>query len=145
MSIVFGVNCKLYRNTGTYGSPVWNLCDQVRDVKLALPANEADVTTRLNGGYKAAEPVMIDAAVEFEMPWDPADTDLMALKTAFLARSAVEMFVLDGLVATSGSRGLRATMKVFDFSRDEGLENAAMATVKMKPCLAAQPPAWTTI
>lgn len=142
MSIVFGVNCKLYRNDGDYETPDWQLVPGVKDLKLPLAASEADVTTRLNAGYKASEPVMVDTGVEFEMPWDPADADLSEFEDAFFARTALEMLVLDGPLETLGSQGLRATMKVFDFSRDESLENAAMVTIKMKPCLAANAPSW---
>ena len=77
-----------------------------------------------------------------------ADDDHTAFHTAFFADSAVEFAIMDGkMVADSGveaSQGLRATCSIFNFSRNEELENAIMTDVSIKPTYATNAPSWLT-
>jgi hypothetical protein len=145
MAIKLGMDAKLYRNTGTYASPTWDLIGNVKDLTLSLETGEADVTTRGNGGWRATVATLKDGALEFEMIWDTEDTDFTAIRTAFLGNTAVEMAVLDGLVATTGSQGLRASFMVTNFTRNEPLEEAITVSVSMKPTYSANAPAWMTV
>ena len=144
MGVKLGMDAKLYRNTGSYASPVWNEVKNVKDVTLNLEAGEADVTTRGNAGWRANIATLKDASLEFEMVWDTADDDFTAIRTAFLTNAAIEFAVLDGPVATSGSQGLRASMAITNFSRAEPLEEAIKVSVTAKPTYAANPPEWMT-
>jgi hypothetical protein len=144
MGVKLGMDAKLYRNTGSYGSPVWNEVKNVKDVTLNLEAGEADVTTRGNAGWRANIATLKDASLEFEMVWDTADDDFTAIRTAFLTSAAIEFAVLDGPVATSGSQGLRASMAITNFSRAEPLEEAIKVSVTAKPTYATNPPEWMT-
>lgn len=144
MGVKLGLDAKLYRNTGSYGSPTWNEVKNVKDVTLNLEAGSADVTTRGNGGWRANIATLKDASLEFEMVWDTADDDFTAIRTAFLTNAAIEFAVLDGPVATSGSQGLRASMAITNFSRAEPLEEAIKVSVTAKPTYAANPPEWMT-
>ncbi len=144
MGVKLGMDAKLYRNTGSYASPVWNEVKNVKDVTLNLEAGEADVTTRGNAGWRANIATLKDASLEFEMVWDTADDDFTAIRTAFLTNAAIEFAVLDGPVATSGSQGLRASMAITNFSRAEPLEEAIKVSVTAKPTYATNPPEWMT-
>lgn len=144
MGVKLGMDAKLYRNTGSYGSPVWNEVKNVKDVTLNLEAGEADVTTRGNAGWRANIATLKDASLEFEMVWDTADDDFTAIRTAFLTNAAIEFAVLDGPVAMSGSQGLRASMAITNFSRAEPLEEAIKVSVTAKPTYATNPPEWMT-
>ena len=53
MGVKLGLHAKLYRNTGSGGTPAWNEIPNVRDVTLNLETGEADVSTRGNGGWRA--------------------------------------------------------------------------------------------
>ena len=142
MGVKLGMDAKLYRNTGSYASPVWNEVKNVKDVTLNLEAGEADVTTRGNAGWRANIATLKDASLEFEMVWDTADDDFTAIRTAFLTNAAIEFAVLDGPVATSGSQGLRATMSITNFSRSEALEEAITVSVTAKVTYSATAPSW---
>ena len=144
MGVKLGMDAKLYRNTGSYGSPVWNEVKNVKDVTLNLEAGEADVTTRGNAGWRANIATLKDASLEFEMVWDTADDDFTASRTVFLTNAAIAFAVLDGPVATSGSQGLRASMAITNFSRAEPLEEAIKVSVTAKPTSADNPPEWMT-
>jgi hypothetical protein len=145
MGVKLGMDAKLYRNTGSYATPVWNEVTNVKDVTLNLEAGEADVTTRGNGGWRANIATLKDAGLEFEMVWDTADDDFTAVRTAFLSNGSVEFAVLDGDITTTGSQGLRATMAITNFSRSEPLEEAIKVSVTAKPTYADNPPEWMTI
>ena len=43
---VVGIDCKLYRNTGTYASPTWSEIPLTRDLTLKRSAGKADSTAR---------------------------------------------------------------------------------------------------
>jgi hypothetical protein len=145
MGVKLGLDARLYRNTGTYASPVWNEVKNVRDVTLNLETGESDVSTRGNGGWRANISTLKDASLEFEMMWDTADDDFTALRTAFLTNGSIEFAVLDGGSAQSGSQGLRATMAIMNFTRTEPLEEAIKVSVTAKPTYATDAPSWMTV
>ena len=145
MSIRLGMEAKLYRNTGTYGAPVWAEVGNVRDLTLNLEAGEADVTTRANDGWRATVATLKEGSIEFEMVWDTADAHFTAIQDAFFNNTSVEFAVMDGDITVAGTQGLRATMSITNFSRSEPLEEAVTASVSAKPTFAANAPEWMTI
>ncbi len=145
MSVKLGLDAKMFRNTGTYATPVWDEIKNVRDVTLSLETGEADATTRGNNGWRATVATLKDGSVEFDMVWDAADDDFTALRDAFLNKTALDMAVMDGDIATSGSQGLRASFMITNFSRNEPLEEAITASVTVKPTYSANPPEWMTV
>ncbi|MCZ2341692.1 MAG: phage tail protein [Bacteroidales bacterium] len=142
MSVKLGLDAKLYRNTGSSGTPTWGEVANVKDVTLNLSAGEADVTTRGNAGWKATVATLKDASIEFTMVWDNADTHFAAIRDTFLNHAAVDFAVMDGDITTAGSQGLRATCMVTNFSRNEALEEAITVSVTVKPTFSATPPTW---
>ena len=143
-AFVLGQDAKLYRNAGTYASPTWDLIGNVKDLTFNMEKATADVTTRGNNGWRAEVATLKTASIEFQMVWEPGGTDFGAIKDSFLNNTTIEMLVLDGLVATTGSQGLRAEMMVEKFSRNEPLEEAIMVDVSMKPTFSSNAPTWWT-
>ena len=84
MPAKLGLDAKLYRNTGTYAAPTWDIIGNVKDLTLNLETGEADVSTRANNGWRATVGTLKDASLEFEMVWDSADTDFTSIRDAFL-------------------------------------------------------------
>ncbi len=143
-SFVLGYNAKLYRNTGTHGSPTWVEMTNVKDLTLNMDLDEADVTTRGNAGWKANVATLLDGSIEFEMVYDPTDASFTAVQTAFFTRAAIEFAAMDGPIATTGSQGLKATCMVKQFSVEEKLAEALTVKVTIKPTYSVNPPAWYT-
>lgn len=145
MAAVLGLNCHIFRNTGTYGSPVWVAYDNVEDSKLAINADEADATTRANGGWGASEPAILRAGVEFSSVWDHADVGQQIFVTAFTGRTSLDLAVIDGASSGGGSQGLRALYKVFKMERGEPIAGLAAVDFGVKPCYnVANNPTWAT-
>jgi len=137
----YGMDAKLYRNTATtYDTPTWSEIKGVRDLTLNLEKGEADVTTRGSAGWKAAIGTAIDVSIEFDLLWDPTDTDFAALNDAFFSRANVDCAVLDGAYNVAGSQGVRATFTVLKFTRNEPRDDVLTASVTMKPTYAEHPP-----
>jgi hypothetical protein len=140
-----GLSCELSYNTGTYGVPVWVEIDLAKDVNINLEAAEADASSRSSAGWREYIQSLKDASVEFEMMNDSADTAFTAVKNAFINGTAIEVLVLDGPDATTGSQGLRMTAAVSGFSRSEPLEEAVTISVTLKPTPNTDAvPAWYT-
>ena len=146
MAIKLGMQAKLYYKVGgVAGGGSWTELANTRDVTLNLEAGEADVTTRANNGWRATVATLKDGSIEFEMVWDTTDANFTALQQAFFNNTPLEFAVMDGAITTSGSQGLRATMSITNFSRNEALEEAIMVSVTAKPTYAANAPEWMTI
>jgi hypothetical protein len=142
MALRLGIDAKLYRNTGTFGTPVLNVVDNCRDLTLGLEKNEADVTTRGNDGWRAIVGVLKDATIEFNMIADGADDDYIAFRDAFLTNDDVEVFVMSADVDEADSEGLRATCSVLGFTRNEPLEEALNIDVTLRPTYNTNAPEW---
>jgi hypothetical protein len=145
MGIRLGMEAVLHRNTATYAAPTWVDMPNCKDVTLNLEAGEADVTTRANAGWRAIVATLKEGSVEFELIWDTEDATFLALQSAFFNNTPIELAVMDGPIATSGSQGLRATCSVLNFSRSEPLEEAISASVTVKPTYSAHPPEWMVV
>lgn len=148
MALVLGYNAKLYRNTGSYGSPTWDECPGVKDLTLNGERDKVDVSTRGGGGFREYVPGLADHSVSFNMNWDNADSDLTTIRTAFSSATAnsLEFLVLEGGSATSGNQGLRAKMGVFGFTRNEPLDGALTVDVELAPIKNGDAaPAWYTV
>jgi predicted secreted protein len=142
MAVKLGMQCKIYRNTGTYGTPVWAEISNCKDVTLNLETGEADVTTRANNGWKATAATLKDGSIEFESLWNRDDEGFKALKRAYFQNEPIEVAVMDGAIDQPGVEGLRATVSVTNLSRSEPLEEAISASVTLKPTAAAHAPFW---
>ena len=144
MSTRLGMDAKLYRNTGSFGSPTWTEVTNVKDLTLNLEKGEADVTTRANGGWRATVGTLKDASIEFQMVWDTVDAGFDAIRQAFFNNTPIEFAVMDGDITDPDSEGLRATFDIFNFTRNEALEEAIMVDVSIKPTYADNAPEWIT-
>jgi hypothetical protein len=69
-----------------------------------------------------------------------ADADVAAIRTAYNNKAAIDMQVLDNLIANDGV-GIRASWKVFQFPSGQELRGAQTFDVVMKPCYATNNPA----
>lgn len=144
MATRLGMDAKLYRNTGDYATPVWVEVSNVKDVTLNLEKGEADVTTRANQGWRATVGTLKDASIEFQMVWDTVDAGFDAIRQAFFNNTPLEFAVMDGDITDPASEGLRATFDIFNFTRNEALEEAILVDVSIKPTYAANAPEWMT-
>lgn len=140
-----GLTAKLYRNTGSYASPVWNEVTNVRDLASNLTKGRADVSVR-GSTWKLEKATLKEASIEFEMIHDPADADYQAFRDAYMNDTPIEVLVLSGDIGTSGNEGLRAICDVFDFARNEPLTDVLKVSVTLAPTYdTTNYPSWYTV
>ena len=133
MNSVLGIDGKIWRNVASYGSPTWTLVDNVKNLRLPLKRTESDLTRRASGKNRELAAVLMEAELNFEMVHDRTDPNYVAIRAAFIARTALDLAIADGPMDAEGTEYFRALFAILDFSRNEELENVMDRTVVMKP------------
>jgi predicted secreted protein len=129
---LLGLDAKVYRNTGTYGSPTWTEWDWIKETTLSLSKSEADATTRANGGWRAIVGALKDGSIEITGPHDTADAQYLAAYRAFYLDTVFDLAIVDGPIATVGTRGLRASFMVTALDRGDPLEDVKTTSMTLK-------------
>lgn len=136
-----GVDQDLYYNSGSYGTPVWTIVN-CRDLKKGFTMGEAEVGSRAIS-EELYEPTRRKRQYVFDMIEDETDASYVAIRAAFLAKSAMEFAFANGPIGTSGTvasggtSGVvfsRITCKVFGFETDQPLDNGCDTSITVKPC-----------
>ena len=139
MSDKLGYECKLYFDatplavgeTAVDGS--WSELEAAKDVSCNLDKAEADRTTRANLGWKSTRGALKDSSLEFELLWDPADADVVAIQAAFINNNLIALAAMDGDIAVAANAGFVANFEIMTFNRNEPLEEAVTISVTAKP------------
>jgi hypothetical protein len=134
-SIVLGLDCKLYYNAATEEAPNFVEIANAKDVMFNLELTETDVTVRANNGWEAVAAVLKKAAIEWEQQWRRGDAVKTFLLQALLAKTVVDLLVLDGAVDDEESEGLRAPVQLFTANRGEPLTESVTLSITAKPTL----------
>lgn len=130
-----GLSAKSYRNTGTFGTPVWVAVDNVQDLTLGDNMEDADTSVRGGGGFATSEPTLRNLDLTFTMINKPGtNAEFEAVLDAYTARTPLDLAVMDGVITTPGQRGVRARWKVHQFPREQAIRGAQTIEVMLKPC-----------
>lgn len=134
MGTVLGMDCNVFLNTGNYASPTWGAVEAVRNVTLESPHIMADASRRGSGGFKQYLATLKDVSLNIEMVWDKDDTAFVALYEAMIARTPVELAIVDG-ANESGALWLDAMWLPEAWPRAEELEGILIvdATYRIAP------------
>lgn len=134
-----GFDGYIYYNTGTDGSPTWVEVEPVRDVSSPMSAGTADVSDR-RSKFEMTCPTMLSLETTMTATYVRGNTALAALRTHFLARTAVQIAVMDGPIETSGSEGLKYYAHVFSNDFDQPLTDGMTIGMSFKPTIASAEP-----
>jgi hypothetical protein len=134
-----GLNHVFLRNSGTYGSPVWNVINVVKDLTLGLKKVMADAAARVSS-VKQKLPNLKEIDLEYEIIRDTAGPDFVVLQNAYWNDTTLDIAVADGPIATSGTRYFRCDTVLSDFSEKQPLENTVMVSVKHEPVYSSNVP-----
>ena len=132
MGTIRGLDCELFYNSGTFGSPTWNAVDAVRDANYEISLNEVDASRRGSGGWRENETTLRDATLNVTFIKDKDDTHFVAIQTAAQAGTAVELVAYDGGNA-SGSDGLDAMWKCTSWTETQDLEGIVICEAVFRP------------
>ena len=134
MAVVRGKDFKLYRNTDSpYDNiPTWVLVNNIRDVTRNMEKDLADASIR-GSSFHLQVATLKNFSVDFQMVYDPADVDLIAFEAAYYSDADVEFLILDGVIGTAGSKGMRFQGQVSKFSVNEALADVGLIDVSIVP------------
>lgn len=142
---LIGADCKLYINSGTFDTPVWDEVELVRDLQQQLEKGDAEVSHRGSGGWRIRIGTLKDGRLQFDIIWEPGNEEFDALQAGFNGNTLVDLAAMDGDIETPGSQGLRAEMSVLSFSRSEQLDGVVMASVNAAPGSIVNAPEWMVV
>ncbi len=144
MSGKVGIDCRAYRNTGTYGTPTWNEITIARDVTLGLDKDEAEASIR-GVRWKMRLPTLKDAQITLEILHDPSVDDYNVLRDAYLNDTVLDIALADGVIATTGTQYFRSDQYVFGFTRKEPLTDALTVEIPLKLAYSVNAPVFVTV
>lgn len=144
--LLLGPDAKLYFcAAGIGGTPSWTELDTVTSVNVRAEDGETDSTTRASAKYKRTEPVLRDLSFEIVMPKDPSDAHYVSLLDAYVARSKIGIAAMDADIATAGSEGWWADVKILTMSQSEPIDGKVEVTFTAKPTATGENPQWKTV
>lgn len=118
-----GMNAALYVRAATGDVPValvGDLYEEVADVTLNTSSGLADVTTRKNSGWRSQCPTLRELSVDIESIYKGTNTELTALRTAYLTGALVDASILTA--ATGAYEGMVGRFGVTNFTLTQPLE-----------------------
>lgn len=138
-----GLNAVCYYKVGGLASATdWLPLTNIKNLTLNLESGEADVTTRGANGWRLKVATLKEASIEGDLLYDTADAGFAAVRNAFFGNLLIGILALDGPITEVGNEGLRCDASVLSFSRDESLEEALSAKLKLSPTYSTSPPQW---
>lgn len=130
---VVGQECKLYRNTATEASPTWVEITHAINVSANLGKGEADVSARFSG-WKLTRGALKELEITFTYrKKQGTDTVFTALIAAVVARTAIQLAVLDAAITEVGAQGPKAYCELFSSNLSQDLESAEEVEFTAKP------------
>jgi hypothetical protein len=128
-----GLECKLYRNTGTNASPSWSLIPKAINVKVTPTKTEAQIPSRESGWMKYR-----GALKDFELTWtyrkkQGTDTVFDALQGYYINGTPIQYFVADGAAADSGTQGIKAYCEIMKMEVTQDLEAGEEVAFSARP------------
>lgn len=134
MTALMGLDAKLYR--GPAGAPAATLMGNVRDVTYADTRAEANISRR-SSWFHVTKTTRQSIEISFTMINDDTDADLLALRTAYAANTALAFKVLD----KEAGKGVDADFYVTKMERSEPDETEQTLSVTLKPTYITRWPA----
>lgn len=147
-----GGNMNMYRNTGSNATPVWVLVASVEDVNISdLTRSLAEIKRRSSQFVTNLAALIQTIKLAFKLWYGIDSTNFTALQLMFFGGNAEEWAVMDDLITTTGSQGLRCAYIVSSFPISENIEDAASIDVELStayyesPVGTAVDPSWYTV
>lgn len=140
MAYISGIDCKVYYNSGTYGSPTWVEWSCVRDTTFALTLEEVDATCRGGNGFRQSAISLKSIEVSGNAVKDKDDASFVAIETAARSETVLDVLVLDGVRTSADSDGWRMDVQIYGWTENQPYEDIVTIDFTMKPARSANSP-----
>lgn len=130
-----GITCRVYRNTGTYGSPTWAAVNCIRDATPNFPWLMADSSDRQS---RAAleDKTQMKISVQVVAKATNADAGYQSLWDASQSAGTngkLDLLILDDPLTVEGAMGVRAHFNVIFDSQTQGAGDNVYTTFTLTP------------
>ena len=122
-----GADGAVYR----YVASVWTLWENIRDFDPGLSVDKIDYSNRGGGGWKQHGAGLLDAGPSFQSVYSTDDTHLQALRTAFFARTPVQLAFMSEAKANTDSKGFKGHFTVIKFNTPQPLTDGQMVDIEL--------------
>lgn len=129
------LDCKLYGNSSSYGSPVWKEADLARDVTQNDSVEEGDDSSR---GKKTKSTCVGQFNIEWstQLIYDPENEFFALCKARYEARAVIGLAAMDDDITVVGTKGKRGDFVITTFNRSEPMSGPVVYDVTFKPSTA---------
>lgn len=117
-----GILAKVYRNTGSYGSPTWAEVAEIADLAVNPAWDEAEGGSRASRVKKTAK-TMLGIEVTGRIKVQTSDAGYIAIRDAMYTDIPIDLLVLNGEDDENGAHGWRAEWHVFEGGEDQAMGN----------------------
>ena len=123
MGTIRGMDCKLYFNSGSFGTPTWAVVDAVENANYEISWAEISSNRRGNSGWETSEPGLRSARLNVTFIKDKDDATFELLRAAAEAEppTAVELVAYDG-ASGAGSDGLDAMWRPLQWNEGQEID-----------------------
>ena len=134
--VKLGLECKMYLGTPALSDTTdpdevtWTEFPKIKDLKRDGTKDEADISTRATGIFKAKLPTLADAGVTFQM-FDDGGADYATMRAAWFGNTTLTVAIMNGDIETAGTSGVVGNYRVKDFSETQNLTEGATADVAL--------------
>ncbi|MGL5097508.1 MAG: hypothetical protein ACRDD1_18115 [Planctomycetia bacterium] len=116
---MLGIDAKLYRNTGTYGTPTWTSVDCISDCAVSPVWDKNEVMIRASRTKMQVKTMLgIEVAAKL-LATLSGDTQLIAIQDAMNSDAQHDFLVLNAATTAIGARGWRFWGQVFQASESQ--------------------------
>lgn len=106
-----GINAVLYRNTGSFGSPVWSPCQLISSSTTAPKWDKGEGSVR-GSRVKQYAKTLADVTINPKMRVDYADANFAAFWVAANNDNVLNLLILNAPITVEGARGYWLDMQV---------------------------------
>ena len=140
-----GIGGRVYRNTGTYGTPTWTDQTFVLSVTPSMPWDMVEGGGRFTKA-KTFMKARTDLTIQIVMKADDADAGYLAFRAAAVSQTAVvDLLVLDGLISIEGVHGWRGEFLVNLTGAPQEADGSIYDTFDCKPVWTINAPGPSTV
>lgn len=140
-----GIISELWLNSGSYGSPAWDVeADLISDASVNGTWNEGDATVR-RSLVNASEPTTLALEITGSIRVDPTDEAYQMFRDAFLSKGILDILALDGGKTDNTTEGYRFDGKVFGWNENQGKDNVLFREFTIKPCASDNTPKYVQV
>lgn len=136
-AVNLGAESKLYRNTGTFGAPVWTPVVNASDLKVGEEAEDITITRKGAGRNKehigGGDDFPLDFTLRNVRKTVAESGEVLAILAAKRSRTPMDLLALDGDIMDAASVGWRGDWNILSAMRDETDHQDTKYTIKGVP------------